>query len=113
MSDVHVEIVAKEKGCVLCDLAVGILEEIATEFPPGNLHWSVVDVGSKPGLARLEAISRCCGKKPVIPSIVINNTIAFDHIPDMETLSRTIREIILNKGILHCPYPLPLGEEDK
>jgi hypothetical protein len=40
MSDVLVEIVAKEKGCVLCDLAVGILEEIATEFPPGNLHWS-------------------------------------------------------------------------
>ena len=110
MSDVHVEIVAKEKGCILCDLAVAILEEIATEFPPGMLHWSVVDVGNKTGLARLEAISRYCGKKPVIPSIVINNTIAFDHIPDMEALSRMIQEIII---IRHSPSPLPPGKGDK
>ncbi len=29
---VFVEIVAKKKGCVLCDLAIGILEEISPEF---------------------------------------------------------------------------------
>ena len=38
--------------------------------------------------------SRCCGKRPAIPSIVINGKIAFDHIPDMEALSGTIREVI-------------------
>ena len=27
-----VEIVAKKKGCMMCDLAIGILEEIAPEF---------------------------------------------------------------------------------
>ncbi len=75
MGEVHVEIVAKQKGCILCDLAIAILEEIAPEFAPEMLRWSVVDIGSKSGLARMEALSRCCGTKPAIPSIVINNLI--------------------------------------
>jgi hypothetical protein len=94
MGEVFVEIVAKQKGCILCDLAICILEEIAPEFAPGMLRWSVVDVGSRSGLSRMEELSRCCGNKPAIPSIVINEKIAFDHIPDMEALSRAIREVI-------------------
>jgi len=94
MGEVYVEIVAKHKGCILCDLAIGILEEIAPEFTPGTLRWSVVDVGSRSGLSRMEALSRCCGKKPAIPSIVINEKIVFDHIPDMEALSRAIWEVM-------------------
>jgi len=34
---VMVEIVAKKKGCILCDLALAILEEIAPEFEKGVL----------------------------------------------------------------------------
>lgn len=94
MGEVHVEIVAKQKGCILCDLAIAILEEIAPEFAPGMLRWSVVDVGSRSGLMRMEELSHCCGKRPAIPSIVINEKIAFDHIPDMEALCRAIREVI-------------------
>ena len=94
MDEVYVEIVAKRKGCILCDLAICILEEIAPEFAPGMLRWSVVDVGSRSGLARMEELSRCCGKRPAVPSIVINEKIAFDHIPDMESLSRAIREVV-------------------
>lgn len=94
MEDIFVEIIAKQKGCILCDLAIGILEEIAPEFPPGILRWSVVDIGSRDGLIRLESLSRLCGKKPAVPSIVINEKIAFDHIPDMDALSQMIREII-------------------
>ena len=58
MSEVYVEIVAKQKGCILCDLAIGILEEIAPEIAPGMLRWSVADVGARSGLARMEALSR-------------------------------------------------------
>jgi len=94
MGEVYVEIVAKQKGCILCDLAICILEEIAPEFMPGMLRWSVVDVGDRIGLSRMEELSRCCGKRPAVPSIVINEKIAFDHIPDMEALSRAIREAI-------------------
>ena len=100
MGDVCVEIVAKQKGCILCDLAIGILEEIAPEFPPGMLSWSVVDVGSRSGLARMEELSRYCGKSPAIPSIIINEKIAFDHIPDMEALSRAIQECLPAKAQL-------------
>ena len=94
MGEVYVEIVAKQKGCILCDLAICILEEIAPEFTPGMLRWSVVDVGNRSGLSRMEELTRCCGKRPAVPSIVINEKIAFNHIPDMEALSRAIREII-------------------
>lgn len=94
MNEVYVEIVAKQKGCILCDLAICILEEIAPEFAPGMLRWSVVDVGDRSGLLRMEDLSLRCGQRPAVPSIVINEKIAFDHIPDMEALSRAIREVI-------------------
>jgi hypothetical protein len=41
---VFVEIVAKKKGCMLCDLAITVLEEISPEFDKGILKWDVVDV---------------------------------------------------------------------
>jgi hypothetical protein len=47
---VFVEIVAKKKGCMLCDLALAVLEEIAPEFEEGILAWEVVDMGTKEGL---------------------------------------------------------------
>jgi hypothetical protein len=37
---VVVEIIAKKKGCMLCDLALAILEEIAPEFEKGVLQWT-------------------------------------------------------------------------
>jgi hypothetical protein len=95
---VRVEIVAKQKGCMLCDLAIGILEEIAPEFEPGVLVWNVVDVGSKEGVARHAEIGTICRRMPAVPSIVINERIAFDNIPDMEALSEAIRKAIRFKN---------------
>ena len=77
---------------MLCDLALAILEEIAPEFEAGVLRWEVVDVGDRLGIERQEALGRICGRKPAVPSIVINEKIAFDHIPEMEALSRAVRE---------------------
>ena len=88
--NVFVEIVAKQKGCILCDLAIGILEEIEPDFPPGLLQWKVVDVGSREGVSRYEELHRICGRKPSIPSIVINERIEFDHIPNMEAFTQAI-----------------------
>jgi hypothetical protein len=50
--NVMVEIIAKQKRCMLCDLAIAILEEIVPDFEPGVLQWKVVDVGSREGVAR-------------------------------------------------------------
>ncbi len=89
---VFVEIVAKKKGCMLCDLAIGILEEISPEFDEGVLRWDVVDVGDREGLGRFDELTNICGRRPAVPSIVINEKIAFDHIPDFEALSEAVRQ---------------------
>ena len=95
---VYVEIVAKKKGCMLCDLAIGILEEIAPDFKEGILRWEVVDMGVREGLARYDELVRICGRKPSVPSIVINEQIAFDNIPDYEALSEAVRQALSAQG---------------
>jgi hypothetical protein len=87
---VFVEIVAKKKGCMLCDLAIGILEEISPEFKEGMLRWDVVDVGDLEGLCRFDELTDKCSRRPAVPSIVINERITFDHIPDMESLTEAV-----------------------
>jgi hypothetical protein len=91
---VMVEIVAKQKGCILCDLAIAILEEIAPEFEQGLLQWKLVDVGSKEGIVRQAELNTICGRMPPVPSIVINERIAFNNIPDMESLTEAVRQTI-------------------
>ncbi|MGD9041066.1 MAG: hypothetical protein PVH82_15595 [Desulfobacteraceae bacterium] len=91
---VFVEIVAKKKGCMLCDLAIGILEEIAPEFDDGVLKWDLVDMGDRDGLRRYDELVKLCGQRPAIPSIVINERIAFDHIPDYEALTESVRRVM-------------------
>jgi hypothetical protein len=94
---VFVEIIAKKKGCVLCDLAIGILEEISSELHGLNLKWEVVDVGDRGGLRRLDELTKICGSKPVVPAIVINEKIAFDHIPDYESLYLAVMDAAREK----------------
>jgi len=89
---VLVEIVAKKKGCMMCDLAIGILEEIAPEFEKKILLWKVVDVSSREGVMRHAELGEICKRMPAVPSIVINEHIAFDNIPDMESLTVAVRE---------------------
>lgn len=89
-----VEIVAKKKGCMLCDLALGILEEISAGLLGGVLRWEVVDMGDRDGLRRHAELTALCGRKPAVPSIIINGRIAFDHIPDIEALGDAVREAL-------------------
>jgi hypothetical protein len=91
---VWVEIVAKKKGCMLCDLAIGILEEIGPDFPNGLLQWKVVDMGSREGLDRFSELSKICGRRPSVPSIVLDGRIAFDNIPDMDSLSGAVHQAL-------------------
>ena len=61
---VRVEIVAKKEGCLLCDLAVAILEEIQPEFEAGALTWELVDVGSREGVLQRDELGKICGRLP-------------------------------------------------
>jgi len=92
LQNVMVEIVAKKKGCMMCDLAIGILEEIAPEFEKEILQWKVVDVSSREGVMRHAELGTICKRMPAVPSIVINERIAFDNIPDLESLTAAVRE---------------------
>jgi hypothetical protein len=89
-----VEIIAKQKGCIQCDLAITILKEISPELEKGVLQWAVVDVNSRDGVRRHAEMGTIFNRMPAIPSIVINERIAFDNIPDMEALSRAVRQSI-------------------
>ena len=93
-NEAFVEIVAKKKGCMLCDLAIGILEEISPEFGEDVLRWEVVDIGTHEGLHRFDELTKRCGRRPAVPSIVINEAIAFDNIPDMEALAGSVRDAL-------------------
>jgi len=95
---VFVEIVARKKGCMLCDLAVGILEEISTEFDEALLRWDVVDVSDRDGIRRHQELAVICGRRPAVPSIVINERIAFDNIPDMEGLAGAVRDAMKDRS---------------
>ena len=68
------------------------VEIVAPEFDPGVLQWQVVDVGSREGVTRHAELGSICGRMPAVPSIVINDTIAFDNIPDIESLTMAVRQ---------------------
>ncbi|MCJ7809145.1 MAG: hypothetical protein MUP26_02670, partial [Desulfobulbaceae bacterium] len=71
---------------------IGILEEVAPEFEEGLLRWEVVDVGSREGLIRFDELAQICGRRPAVPSLIINEGIAFDHIPDYDALTEAVRQ---------------------
>ena len=79
---------------MLCDLALAILEEIAPEFEKEVLQRTVVDVGSKDGVMHQAELSAMCKRMPAVPSIVFNERIAFDNIPDMEALSAAVKKAL-------------------
>jgi len=91
---IFVEIIAKQKGCILCDLAIAVLEEIAPAFTPGVLRWEVVDVGARQGLLRLDQLTRITGCRLSVPSIIINEAVAFDHIPDYHRLHEAVKQAL-------------------
>jgi hypothetical protein len=45
-------------------------------------------------VARHAELGKICGRLPAVPSLVINEQIAFDNIPDMESLTTAVRRSI-------------------
>jgi hypothetical protein len=70
------------------------LEGIAFEFEKEALQWKVVDVSSKEGVIRHAEFGTICKRMPAVPSIVINERIAFDNIPGMQAPSQAVSKTI-------------------
>ena len=46
------------------------------------------------GLDRFSELSELCGRNPSVPSIILNGRIAFDNIPDMDSLTKAVHQAL-------------------
>ena len=96
---VFVEIVAQGPACVLCQLAIASLEAVSLRFldlDKGNerLTWAMVDSSTREGIERLRELYTRLDTRIAVPSILINEQVAFDHIPDEDSLIAAIRRAL-------------------
>lgn len=88
---VHVEIVSSGPDCLLCPLALEMLEMVAPRFGE-RLTWTVIDLSTGEGREYIREIYTRLDTKVMIPSILINGQVAFNSIPDEDSLLEAIEE---------------------
>jgi len=67
------------------------LDEVSPIFKD-QLIYSMMDISKPEGLERLKEVRKKLDRKPNIPSILINEAIVFDSIPDSDSLIEAIRQ---------------------
>ncbi len=67
------------------------LDEVSPIFT-NRLVYSMIDISKPEGLERLKAVRKKLDRKPNVPSILMNEEIVFDSIPDSDTLIEAIRQ---------------------
>jgi len=67
------------------------LDEVSPIFKD-QLTYSMMDISSPEGLERLKQVRKRLDRKPNVPSILMNEEIVFDFIPDSDTLIEAIRQ---------------------
>jgi len=67
------------------------LDEVSPIFKD-QLAYSLMDVSRPEGLERLKQVRKKLDRKPNVPSILMNEEIVFDAIPDSDTLIEAIRQ---------------------
>ena len=68
---------------MLCNLAVGAIEELEEEHPD-RFTWSVVDASTRDGVKRLQELRPGAGRQIPVPGVLVDGQITFDPIPEME-----------------------------
>jgi hypothetical protein len=67
------------------------LEEVSPIFKD-QMIYSLMDISRPEGLERLKQVRKKLDRKPNVPSILINEEIVFDSIPDSDALIEAIRQ---------------------
>ena len=67
------------------------LDEVSPIFKD-QMAYSLMDVSRPEGLERLKQVRKKLDRKPNVPSILMNEEIVFDAIPDSDTLIEAIRQ---------------------
>jgi hypothetical protein len=76
---------------VLCNLAVGVMEELEAEQPE-HFTWSVLDASTREGVKRLQELRPSAGRQIPVPSVMVDGQITFDRIPDMDEFIEWLQE---------------------
>jgi hypothetical protein len=69
------------------------VREIAPTFA-GLIEWRVVLLKEREGTGRYLELAQKLGKNPPIPSILINERVAFERIPGPQLLKTTIERVL-------------------
>ena len=97
----RIEVISEGPHCVPCEYAIKSVREIAPLFE-GILEWRVVTLKERDGAERYLELTRKLGKNPPIPSILIDERVAFERIPGPQLLKTTIEGILEGKE-MECP----------
>ncbi|MBM4305635.1 MAG: hypothetical protein FJ115_06490 [Deltaproteobacteria bacterium] len=93
---IFIEVISEGPHCIPCEYAIKSVREIAPEFE-GVIEWSVVLLKEREGANRYLELAQKLGKNPPIPSILINERVAFERIPGPQLLRTTIERVLEGK----------------
>lgn len=96
-----IEVISEGPHCIPCEYAIKSVREIAPAFV-GLMEWRVVLLKERDGAERYMELTRKLGKNPPIPSILINEQVAFERIPGPHLLRATIERVLEGKE-MGCP----------
>ncbi len=68
---------------MLCNLAVGAMEELQADYW-GAFSFAVVDASTREGVKRLQELRPGAGRQIPVPCVMVDGAIVFDRIPDMD-----------------------------
>ena len=96
-----IEVISEGPHCIPCEYAIKSVREVAPEFE-GRMEWRVVLLKEREGAERYLELTRKLGKNPPIPSILINERVAFERIPGPHLLRTTIERVLQGeKTVFH------------
>ena len=96
-----IEVISEGPHCIPCEYAIKSVGEVVPSFVD-RVEWRVVLLKEREGAERYLELTRKFGKNPPIPSILINEKIAFVRIPGPHLLKTTIERVLKGKE-MECP----------
>ncbi len=91
-----IEVISEGPHCIPCEYAIKSVQKVAPAFPE-VMEWRVVLLKEREGANRYLDLAQKLGKNPPIPSILINERVAFERIPGPQLLRTTIERILEGK----------------
>ena len=88
-----IEVISEGPHCIPCEYAIKSVREVAPAFA-GLIEWRVVLLKESEGAGRYLELAQKLGKNPPIPSILINEQVAFERIPGPHLLKTTLGKIL-------------------